>query len=235
MNGFDILVLIIVGISALLAFARGFVRELLSMAALVIGVLAAVWGLPAFREAVRSMLQPNWVADTATVVGIFLLVYIAVRVLTGRIHEWVHDSEPLGILDRSAGILFGVARGFVIAAIPVLLLNSVAKKEMRPKFITEAHLYPFLAITAEGIKAFTPSATKSATDLAKNAATAGEEVAKWHDNAQMLQDATNAISSGQAPTFDAPENDVSTQKETSKTEKKPVSKNALKIEKTNDK
>ena len=39
MNGFDILVLIVVGISALLAFARGFVRELLSMAALVIGCL----------------------------------------------------------------------------------------------------------------------------------------------------------------------------------------------------
>ncbi len=235
MNGFDILVLIIVGISALLAFARGFVRELLSMAALVIGVLAAVWGLPAFRDAVRGMLQPNWVADTATVVGIFLLVYIAVRVITGRIHEWVHDSEPLGILDRSAGILFGVARGFVIAAIPVLLLNSVAKKEMRPKFITEAHLYPFLAITAEGVKAFTPGATKSATDFAKNAAIAGEEAAKWHDNAQMLQDATNAISTGQKPTFELPDNEISDETETKKPEKKPISKNALKIEKSDDK
>lgn len=193
MNGFDILVLIIVGISALLAFARGFVREILSMAALAIAVLAAVWGLPVFREPVRNFIKPDWIADTATVVCIFLLIYIAVRVLTGRIHEWVHDSEPLGILDRTAGILFGVARGFVIAAIPILIITSIAKKEMRPKIITEAQFYPFLYITAETLKGFTPNAAKTATEFVKNAGSTGEEVAKWRDQAEMLKDAGEII------------------------------------------
>lgn len=193
MNGFDILVLIVVGISALLAFARGFVREVLSMAALVIGILAAVWGLSAFREPVREMIKPSYIADTTTVVGIFLLVYIAVRVLTGRIHEWVHDSEPLGILDRTAGILFGVARGFIIASIPVLLVHSIAKKDKYPKIIIEAQFYPFLAITADVVKNFTPSATQSATDFVKNAGSAGEEVARWRDQAEMIKDAGEII------------------------------------------
>lgn len=193
MNGFDILVLIIVGISALLAFARGFVREVLSMAALAIAILAAVWGLPVFREPVRTMVKPDWVADTATVVCIFLLIYIAVRVLTGRIHEWVHDSEPLGMIDRTAGILFGVARGFAIMAIGVLIITSVAKKEMRPKFMTEAQFYPFLFITAEALKVFTPNAAKTYGDVVKNAGDAGQTVAKWRDNAEMLNDASKII------------------------------------------
>ena len=51
----------------------------------------------------------------------------------------------------------------------------------------------------------------------------------------MLQDATNAISAGQKPTFELPNNEVSDEAETKKPEKKPISKNALKIEKSDDK
>lgn len=179
MTGFDVLVLIIVGVSALLAFARGFVREFLSMTALGIGILAVLWGLPVFREPVRGMIEPGWIADTATVIGLFLLVYIAVRVLTGRIHEWVHDSEPLGLIDRTAGILFGVARGFAIMAIGTMIITSVAKENMLPKFLTSARFYPFLVITADALKHLAPDASKAATDLASGASQSGNDIAKW--------------------------------------------------------
>lgn len=179
MTGFDVLVLIIVGVSALLAFARGFVREFLSMTALGIAILAVLWGLPVFREPVRSMIEPGWIADTATVVGLFLLVYIAVRVLTGRIHEWVHDSEPLGLIDRTAGILFGVARGFAIMAIGTMIITSVAKEDKLPKFLTSARFYPFMVITADALKHLAPDASKAATDLATGASHSGNEMAKW--------------------------------------------------------
>lgn len=179
MTGFDILVLIVVGVSALLAFARGFIREVLSMAALVFAVLAVLWGLPVFRDPVRELIEPGWIADTVTIISIFLLIYIAIRVLTGRIHEWVHDSEPLGMIDRSAGILFGVARGFVLMAIFVLAITSVAKKDLIPKFLTTSSFYPFLAITANVLQNLTPDATKAASDVAKGASAAGEGVVEW--------------------------------------------------------
>lgn len=197
MTGFDILVLIIVGISALLAFARGFVREFLSMFALVLAVLAAIWGLPVFGEAVRGMVQPNWIANTVTVVSLFLLVYVAVRVLTGRIHEWIHDSEPLGILDRSAGILFGVARGFVLVATAILGLTSVVKTDKVPKTIADAQFYPFLVITADALKHFVPDASKAATDIAKDAAVAGEGAAKWQKDNEALIEAGKVLAKSQ--------------------------------------
>jgi membrane protein required for colicin V production len=212
MNPFDILVLIVVAISAILAFARGFIREVLSMTALVAGIMAALWALPVLRDTVRTMIESPGIADTATVVGVFLLVYVAVRVLTGRIHEWVHDSEPLGILDRSAGILFGVARGFAIASIPVMLVTSATKKvDNYPKIMTQAQFYPFLYLTAEAIIGLTPYAAQGAGDLAKNAASAGEEAAKWRNQAEMLKDASDAVSQAtSSPSFEPNQENNST-------------------------
>jgi membrane protein required for colicin V production len=224
MTGFDVLVLIIVGVSALLAFARGFVREFLSMTALGIAILAVLWGMPVFREPVREVIEPGWIADTATVIGLFLLVYIAVRVLTGRIHEWVHDSEPLGLIDRTAGILFGVARGFAIMAIGTMIITSVAKEDKLPKFLTTAKFYPFLVITADALKHLAPDASKAATDLAAGAAQSGNDVAKWRKEQEdtPLQE--------QLPNTDvAPASDEDTPKAKPKDNSKAQS-NALRIE-----
>jgi membrane protein required for colicin V production len=177
MTGFDILVLVIVAVSALLAFARGFVREVLSMMALVLGVLAAIWALPVFRDPVRGMIQPGWMADTILVVVIFLLIYVAVRVMTGFLHEWVHDSEPLGVLDRTAGLLFGVARGFVVLGVAVLLVTSVARTDMLPKFLTEAKFYPLLVLTGDSLRHLAPGAGEAVSDMARGAAEAGADLA----------------------------------------------------------
>jgi membrane protein required for colicin V production len=177
MTGFDIVILAVVAISALLAFARGFVREALSMAAMFIAVLAVLWGFPLMRTPMRSMIETGWMADAVTIGLIFVLVYIAVRVATGRIHEWVHDSEPLGILDRTAGLLFGVARGFALAAVAALVVTSVAPPSMLPKSFKEAQFYPIVMLTADALKHLAPQAGKAATDMARGAAAAGEDLA----------------------------------------------------------
>lgn len=201
MSGFDVLVLFVVGLSAVLAFARGFVREALSMAALAIAVLAVLWGFPVFREPVRGVVEPGWVADVATVGGIFLLVYIAVRVATGRIHEWVHDSEPLGILDRTAGLLFGVARGFIVLAVALTSVTSLAPPSMLPKSLTGARFYPFVMITADALKHLAPQAGQAATDMARGAAKAGEDMARKEAGKMVDRAVSNAFGaqSGDSP------------------------------------
>jgi membrane protein required for colicin V production len=177
MNGFDIAILGIVAISALLAFARGFVREALSMAAMFVAILAVLWGFPLLRAPMRGMISTGWLADAATVGGIFILVYVAVRVATGRIHEWIHDSEPLGILDRTAGLLFGVARGFALVGVACLVVTSIAPPSMLPKSFQEARFYPMVMLTADALKHLAPQAGQAATDMARGAAAAGEGLA----------------------------------------------------------
>jgi membrane protein required for colicin V production len=177
MTGFDIVILLVVAISALLAFARGFVREALSMAAMFIAILAVLWGFPMLRMPMRDMIETGWIADAVTIGTIFILVYIAVRVATGRIHEWVHDSEPLGILDRTAGLLFGVARGFVLMAVAALVVTSVAPPSMLPKTLKEAKFYPVVMLTADALKHLAPQAGQAATNMARSAKSAGEDLA----------------------------------------------------------
>ena len=189
MTGFDIVILGVVAVSAMLAFARGFVREALSMAAMFIAILAVLWGFPLMRTPMRGMIETGWIADAVTIGVIFVLVYIAVRVATGRIHEWVHDSEPLGILDRTAGLLFGVARGFVLMAVAALVVTSVAPPSMLPKALKEAQFYPLVMLTADGLKHLAPQAGQAATDMARTAKTAGEDLAG------IPRDPTNALTS----------------------------------------
>jgi membrane protein required for colicin V production len=177
MTGFDIVILLVVAVSALLAFARGFVREALSMAAMFIAILAVLWGFPMLRTPMRDFIETGWIADAVTIGLIFVLVYIAVRVATGRIHEWIHDSEPLGILDRTAGLLFGVARGFVLTAVVALVVTSVAPLSMLPTSLREAKFYPVVMLTADALKHLAPQAGQAATDLARGASAMGETMA----------------------------------------------------------
>ncbi|MEN9874069.1 MAG: hypothetical protein RL186_966 [Pseudomonadota bacterium] len=183
MTGFDALILCVVAVSAILAFARGFVREALSMAAMFIAILAVLWGFPLMRTPMRGVIETGWVADAVTIGTIFVLVYIAVRVATGRIHEWIHDSEPLGILDRTAGLLFGVMRGFVLMAVLALIVTSVAPPSMLPKSLKEAKFYPVVMLTADGLKHLAPQAGQAATDMARGAKAAGENLAGTRNNA----------------------------------------------------
>lgn len=177
MTGFDIVILLVVAVSAILAFARGFVREALSMAAMFIAVLAVLWGFPMLRMPMRDMIETGWIADSATVGIIFILVYVSVRVATGRIHEWIHDSEPLGILDRTAGLLFGVARGFALMAVGALVVTSVAPPSMLPESLRKAKFYPAVMITADALKHLAPQAGQAATDMARGASAMGEDLA----------------------------------------------------------
>ena len=137
----------------------------------------------------RGVIETGWVADAVTIGVIFVLVYIAVRVATGRIHEWVHDSEPLGILDRTAGLLFGVARGFVLMAVAALVVTSVAPPSMLPKSLREAQFYPLIMLTADGLKHLAPQAGQAATNMARSAKTAGEDLAG------IPRDPNNALTS----------------------------------------
>jgi membrane protein required for colicin V production len=177
MTGFDIVILLVVAVSAALAFARGFVREFLSMAAMFIAILAVLWGSPMLRPPMREMIETGWIADATTVGLIFVLVYIAVRVATGRIHEWIHDSEPLGILDRTAGLLFGVARGFILMAVAALVVTSVAPPSMLPVSLREARFYPVVMLTADALKHLAPQAGQVATDTARKAKELGNDMA----------------------------------------------------------
>lgn len=188
MTWFDILTLSVLGLSAVLAYARGFVREFLSMLALALAILAVLWAFPLARGPARGLIEIGWLADLAVIGLVFLAVYVVVRVITGRIHEWVHDSEPLGILDRAAGLVFGVARGLALLAVAALVVQAAVPPRLLPQAVREARFYPLIMLTADALKTLAPEAGRAATSLARGAAAAGEGMAARNET-----EPTNAL------------------------------------------
>jgi membrane protein required for colicin V production len=123
LNGFDVVVLIILIISLLYAASRGLVREVISILALLIAAIATlfVWGQ--YRFAAQDFISPAWLADAALLVGVGAISYLIMVLIFSKIGKTIAGRE-VGFLDRILGAAFGVARGLIIAALFVLVLTS---------------------------------------------------------------------------------------------------------------
>lgn len=118
----DIVVAGILLISALFAFARGFVRELLSVVGWVGAIFAAIYGMPYIRPYARDAIETELIADVGAWIAVFLIVLLLISLITGGISDRVKESS-LNALDRSLGFLFGLARGAVLVILAFILIE----------------------------------------------------------------------------------------------------------------
>lgn len=120
MTGFDIAVAGIIALSALLAYVRGVVRELLAVVTWVAAIIVAL----AFEDVLAAAL-PAFVSNSAVRhVVAFILIFVAVFVagsLVARLLAKLVRAAGLGFADRFLGSLFGMARGMIIVLLGVLL------------------------------------------------------------------------------------------------------------------
>jgi membrane protein required for colicin V production len=123
MNGFDLLVIAIVAASAILAFLRGIVKELLALASWVIGLIGAL----AFAGPVGDLLPEMFGIPHMRYVVAFVGILVAVLVI-GALITWALRggirAVGLGFVDRGLGAVFGVARGLLIVFAFVLIAGS---------------------------------------------------------------------------------------------------------------
>jgi membrane protein required for colicin V production len=78
---FDLLVLALLGISGAVGFVRGAAREVFALVALIGAAVLAVMGLPAFRPLLGEAVRPDWLATTVTLIGVFLVAFVALRLI----------------------------------------------------------------------------------------------------------------------------------------------------------
>ncbi len=157
---FDGIFIGLVLISSILAFARGFVRELLSAAAVIAAALGAVWSFDALQEGARAAIGgdavPNWVPDLIVIVGVFLVIYVAVTVVTASISSVVHRSDQIGFIDRTIGLVFGVARGVIVAALMLIVIYGFVPDSEVQESVPEAATYEIAKSAAELIQPIFP-------------------------------------------------------------------------------
>lgn len=152
MTGFDIAILVVVGVGAIIGFLRGFVQEVLALAAWVISLLA----IHNLHTPLSTWLAPHvGTPSGAAVLGfaILLLVPFAiVKLLAGRMGEASRNSL-LGPIDRVIGFGFGAVKGMVIAvagfSLLVLGYDTIWGAGGRPEWLTKTRTYPFINAASE--------------------------------------------------------------------------------------
>ncbi len=156
----DGVVIAIVLISALLAMFRGFVREILSIAAWVAAALIAYFFYEDALPYVLDFVDNRAVATGLAAAGVFVVALIVVSLITMKISDYVMDS-PIGALDRLLGFLFGAARGVLLLIVAVILFNYLVT-ENRPTWVTSAVTYPQLSEWGEQLLTMIPDDPEAA-------------------------------------------------------------------------
>jgi membrane protein required for colicin V production len=159
----DIILLVIMLVSALLAMVRGFMREVLSIASWVAAALLTVYAYPRLLPIAKQYVNHDALAAAAVIAGVFLGTLLIVSVITIKISDMILDSR-VGALDRTLGFVFGLARGFLIVMVAFLFFDwLVQPPERQPEWVRNAKSRVVLQGTGEALKSMLPDLEALAT------------------------------------------------------------------------
>ena len=141
MTWVDFAVLGVLAVSGLLALSRGFVREVLGLGAWVGAAAFTWWALPLARPRFEQWISsPEWVGP-ATAAALFIGSLLILMVLSGWIGHIVRASA-LGGLDRTLGLVFGLARGAALVVFAYIAAGMVIKIDLWPDVVLRARSLP---------------------------------------------------------------------------------------------
>ncbi len=139
----DLAVLAILAVSALLGLSRGLVRELLGLASWVLaGYCAYRFGPQAIPWASQAIGNPD-IAEPAAYIGVFVLFLIVLSLVSNLLGRMVRVSA-LGGLDRTLGLLYGLARGAAVLVAIYIPVSLALPPERWPEAALRARSLPLI-------------------------------------------------------------------------------------------
>ena len=156
----DILLLVVMLISGLLAMIRGFMREILSIGAWVIAALVTLNSYSRVMAIMQGYFSSNTVAAGVSIGAVFLLTLLIVTIITARISDMVLDSR-VGALDRTLGFLFGLGRGLIIVVVAFLFFAWLVPDRSQPEWVRGAKSKVVLQSTGQWLMSMLPDDPES--------------------------------------------------------------------------
>jgi len=151
LTALDIIVLTLVGGSAVLGFTRGLVQEVTSLLAWILAIAAV-----RFFHPLATDLLGGWMGDGGGAAMLaFVILFGGVFAITkwaGRAMGQRSRASLVGGFDRGLGAGFGALKGLLIATIgfmAIILLYDIGYgNAQRPMWVTESRSYPALSATS---------------------------------------------------------------------------------------
>jgi membrane protein required for colicin V production len=214
----DIAALVILLVSAVIAFLRGFIREILTIFG-TLGAFAAAYLLGGtLAPLIENMLG---VGDTDTIprlfgilpydilakiiayASIFIVVIVSLSLLSHFIAESV-KSMGLGAIDRTFGFIFGLLRGIFIIGLLYLPVHIFVEQEDKNKWFEHSTTHFYIEKTSTLLAHFLPGDT---SDAVKNAASDIEDTAEALGKSGDVFDKLKFKPSDEKPSAEVPNQD----------------------------
>jgi membrane protein required for colicin V production len=151
----DLVLLAVMLISGLLAMVRGFMREILSIAAWGAAALVTLYSYQKLLPTAKTYFNNDTIASVAVIAGVFIGTLIVVSIITVRISDMILDSR-IGALDRTLGFLFGLARGLLIVVVAFLFFAWLVPVKQRPDWVSGAKSLTMLQSTGDWLMSLLP-------------------------------------------------------------------------------
>ena len=155
MNALDLAIIAVIALSALFAFARGFVREALSIVAWVGAAAITLYGFNKVYAVIVKFVTTPLLADLVAGAGLFVISLIVLTIATGYVARFV-DGSALSPIDRTLGLIFGLARGVVLVCLAYFVVDVSLPQNERPPWLKEAKSERFLANGANMLRQALP-------------------------------------------------------------------------------
>ncbi|MBC8445283.1 MAG: CvpA family protein [Rhodospirillaceae bacterium] len=161
----DIAVIVVVLVSAFLAYARGFVHEVLSVAGWIGAGFITIYTFPYAQPYARDLIPIELAADLAAGVVVFIVSLAILSMLTRAISKRVQDSA-LNALDRSLGFLFGMLRGSVLVCLVYIAIEWMMPVVDQPSWLRNARTMPLIETGADMLRTLIPEEAAAASNSA---------------------------------------------------------------------
>jgi len=142
MNWIDASIVIVLILSVIMGFIRGFVKEVAALAALILGI----WGAIKFSDFTAAKLY-DYFDMSGQYVGIiaFILTFMVILVVIhfiGMIVDKLVEAVALGFFNRLLGMVFGLIKSVLIMSVIFVVLNAIDEhKPFLPKERIEESMF----------------------------------------------------------------------------------------------
>ncbi len=179
-NPIDIIVVVIILVSALLALVRGLVAEVFSIMGWILSFFAVLYGSKPLLPVFEGMLGGPGLLATGVTVGFIFVMTLVLMTSVSYLISSAMRRHHLSAIDRSLGFLFGLVRGGLLVSLLFIAVTFIFPMPAEGKkveentvqaVLIEAKTLSLMQSGAKLLTSFAPNKTLSVEDLSNNALT----------------------------------------------------------------
>jgi membrane protein required for colicin V production len=120
----DTIFIVLIILFVIRCYLKGFISEIFSMAAIVLGVLASLFFYKNGAEFIRESFLPGMktLPEIIAFIALFVIVFVVVKLLEILLKGVIHGLRGGGI-DRLLGLVFGFAEGIAVVSLVLFVLT----------------------------------------------------------------------------------------------------------------